>query len=127
FECLAIETSAVACRATHRQVGQEVHFDAANPLALTLFAAAALDVEAEAAELVAAELGLARAGKYAANVVKHARVRGGIAARRAADRRLIDFDQLVELAGATQTAERAGLRAFARQSATQRTSKRFID
>src|SRR5258708_5081783 len=60
-------------------------------------AAAALDVEAEAARLVTAGAGLLRAAEEVADHVEQPRVGGRVRARRATDRRLVDLDDLVEL------------------------------
>ena len=53
-ERLAVVARAAADVASDINVGQEVHLDALQPVALAGFAAAAFDVEREAARLVAA-------------------------------------------------------------------------
>ena len=77
-------------------VGQEVHLDLDDAVALAGLAAAALDVEGEAAGLVAARLGLRQAGEPVADRREGAGIGGRVGARRAADRRLVDVDDLVE-------------------------------
>ncbi len=72
------------------------------------FAAAAFDVEAEAAGTIAALARFRKHGKQFADGRENAGVGGRIRARRAADGRLIDFDDFVDLAGAENFAERAG-------------------
>ena len=126
-ERLAIEPRAVANGAGHFQVGQEVHLDPAHALPFALLAAAALGVEAEPARSVAALPRLLRAGEDAADVVPHAGVRGRVAARRAADRRLIDFDQPLELVHAAQAAMRRRPRFGAVQLARERPGQRVDD
>ena len=79
-------------------VGQEVHLDLDLAVAVADLAAAALDVEAEAARLVAARPRLLGLGEELADVVEDAGVGGRVGARRAADRRLVDVDDLVDLA-----------------------------
>src|SRR5205085_2543998 len=81
-----------------------------DALALARLAPAALDVEAETRCAVAAQLGLAGLGEQFADVIEDADVGGRVAARRPADGRLIDLDDLVDLAGADQSIVRA--RAF---------------
>src|SRR5437899_1299513 len=57
---------------------------------------APLAVDREPAGLVAADLGLLRLAEQLADRVEHAGVGGGVRPRRAADRRLVDVDDLVE-------------------------------
>ena len=83
--------------AGHVDVGQELHLHADDAVALTGLASASLDVEAEAAGLVAAHARLARLAEEVADRVEDARVRRGIRARRAADRLLVDVDDLVDI------------------------------
>ena len=77
--------------------GKKVHFDFDDAVPAAGFAAAALDVKAEAALLVAAHLGFIRRGKHIANIVKHAGIGGRIGTRGAADRRLVDIDDFVQM------------------------------
>ena len=108
LERLAVVALALADLAGHVHVGQEVHLDLDLPVALAGLAAAALDVEAEAAGLVAAQLALGRLREELADVVEHAGVGGRVAARRAADGRLVDVDDLVEVLGAVDAVVLAG-------------------
>ncbi len=94
---LAVVAGAVADVAGDVDVGQEVHLDLDQAVALARLAAAALDVEGEAAGLVAARLGLGQAGEPVADHGEGAGVGRGVGARGAADRRLVDVDHLVEL------------------------------
>src|SRR5690606_14174302 len=64
---------------------------------LTGLAAAALDVEAEAAGTIAARLGLGEARIPVADRTEGAGVGGRVRARGAANRRLVDVDDLVEM------------------------------
>ena len=82
--------------ARHVDVGQEVHFDLDHAVALAGFAAAALDVEAEAARAVAALARFGHPGEQFADRREQAGVGGRVGARGAADRRLVDVDDLVE-------------------------------
>src|SRR5690242_16214191 len=74
-----------------------MHLYLDDAVALAGLAAATLHVKREAAGLVAARLGLGEAGEPFADRREGARVRRGIGARRAPDRRLIDVDDLVEV------------------------------
>src|SRR6185437_16412130 len=122
-----IETGAVTFGTRHVKVGQEVHLDLAHALPLALFAAAALDVEAEPARLIAAQAGLARGGVDLADFVEQPGVGRRIAARSAADRRLVDLDELVDLAHAAQAGVRAGFRAGGAQPPGHRAGQRLLD
>ena len=95
-ERLAVVALAVADVAGDVDVGQEVHLDLDDAVALAGLAAAALDVEGEAAGLVAARLGFRQAGEPVADRREGAGIGGRVGARRAADRRLVDVDDLVE-------------------------------
>ena len=97
LERLAVVALAVALLARHVDVGQEVHLDLDLPVAAAHLAAAALDVEREAARLVAARPRLLGLGEQLADLVEQPDVGGRVGARRAADRRLVDRDDLVEL------------------------------
>ena len=74
-----------------------MHLDAQDAVALTRLAAAALDVEREAARLVAACARVGQAGVEIAKEGEDAGVRGRIGARGAADGRLVDGDDLVDV------------------------------
>ena len=94
---LAVVALALAFLAGDVDVGQEVHLDLDDAVALAGLAAPALDVEGEAARLVAARLGLGQAREPLADGREGAGVGGRVGARRAADRRLVDVDHLVEV------------------------------
>ena len=96
LERLAVVALAVARLARDVDVGQEVHLDLDRPVALARLAAPAADVEREAAGLVAAHLRLGRERVQLADVREQVGVRRGVRARRAADRLLVDVDDLVE-------------------------------
>jgi len=85
----------------------KIHFNAPLPVALAGFAAASADVEAEAAWLVAALAGLGQHGEKVADGREDLSVSGRVGARRAADGRLIDADNLVNLFGAGDGVVRA--------------------
>ena len=97
LERLAVVARALADLAGHVDVGQEVHLDLEDAVAFAGLAAAALDVEAEAAGLVAAHARFARLAEEVAYRIEYARVRRGIRARRAADGLLVDVDDLVDV------------------------------
>src|SRR5690606_26118537 len=97
LERVAVVALAAADLAVDVDVGQEVHLDLQRAVARARLAAPALDVEAEAPGLVAAHLRLGRLGEEVADAVEHARVRRGVRPRRAADRRLVDVHDLVEV------------------------------
>ena len=105
----AVVTLAAADVAGDVDVRQEVHFDALESVALAGFAASPFDVETESAGFVSALARLRQHRVEIANGRKDARVRGRIGARRAADGRLIDFNNLVDMLQAGDGAVCAGL------------------
>ena len=96
FKRLAVVALALADIAGHVHVGQEVHLDLDQAVALTGLAAAALDVEAEAARLVAAGACFLGAGEQLANRREDAGIGRRIGARRPPDGALVDIHHLVE-------------------------------
>ncbi len=92
-----IIAGAVADFTGHVDVGQEVHFDADDAVALAGFTAAALDVEAEAAGLVAPDLGFRRLAVELADGIEDARIRRRVGPRRPTDGRLVDVDDLIDV------------------------------
>src|SRR5712671_6980436 len=97
FERVAVVALARTYFAGDINVGQEVHFDADDAIALTRLAASALDVEREAAGSVTPHPRLRKLSKQLANGREQAGVGCGIRSRRAADGALIDVDDLVEM------------------------------
>ena len=96
FERLGVVAKPLARLAADVKVGQEVHLDLADALALAGLAPAPLDVEAEPAGGVAPDLGLAGPGEDLADLVEDAGEGGRGRPRPPADRRLVDRDQLVD-------------------------------
>ena len=94
---LAVVAAAAADIARDVDVGQEVHLDLDLPVALARLAASALHVERETSRPVAAHARFRRLRHQVADLGEELRVRRGIRARRAADRRLVDVDDFVEL------------------------------
>src|SRR5262245_21621 len=94
---LAAEPLAFADGARHPDVREKIHFQPRAAVAFAGFAAAAFHVEAEATGLVAAALGLRQLAEQVADFVEDFDIGAGVGARRAADRRLVDGDQLVEV------------------------------
>src|ERR1700676_825414 len=94
---LGVVSAAVADVALDPDVGQEVHLDLLLAVALARLAAAAGLVEAEAARMIAADLGLGKLSEKLANEIEDAGVRRRVGAGRIADRVLIDADDLVDV------------------------------
>src|SRR3546814_1424506 len=103
LERLAIVALALADIALDVDVGEEVHLDLDQAVAGARFAAAALDVEREAAGLVAARLAFGQPREPIADLGEGAGISRRVRARGAADRRLIDVDHLVEKIGRAQS------------------------
>src|SRR6185369_6652458 len=96
LERFAVVALALALVALDIDVGQKVHLDLDDAVALAGLAAPALDVEREAARQVAARLRLGEPRIPVADRREAAGIGGRVGARRAADRRLVDIDDLVE-------------------------------
>src|SRR6202041_1297041 len=126
-ERFLVVTAAVADLALYVDVGHEVHFNAPLAVALTGFAAAASDVEAEAARLVAALARFGQHGEQIADGGEYLRVGCRIGAWRAADRRLIDAHDFVQLLDAGDRVVRPGLLARAIDGLGQRAIKNVVD
>ncbi len=94
---LAVVALALADIALDIDVGQEVHLDLDDAIALARLAAAALHVEGEAAWLIAARLGFRQLGVPVADRRERAGIGRRVGARRAPDGRLVDIDHLVEI------------------------------
>src|SRR6266851_6713448 len=92
--------------AHHINVREKIHFNTAQAVSLAGFAAAAFDVETEAARAVAALARFGEHGEQVADRRENSSVSGGIGPRRAADWRLIDFDDFVNLVSADDFAMR---------------------
>ena len=127
LERLAVVALAVALLAGDVDVGQEVHLDLDLAVAAADLAAAALDVEAEAAGLVAARPRLLGLGEELADVVEDAGVGGRVGARRAPDRRLVDVDDLVDLAEAVDSVVGAGPKLRLVQAVGDRVVQGLVD
>ena len=82
--------------AGHVHVRQKMHFDLDQPSALARLAPAALHVETVTSGPIPAHARLRQPGEQVPDKREHASVRGGIGARRPADRRLVDVDHLVQ-------------------------------
>ena len=97
LERLAVVARALADLARDVDVGQELHLDLDDPVALAVLAAAALDVEREPARAVAADARLGHAREQLADRREQADVGRRVRARRPADRALVDLDDLVDV------------------------------
>ncbi len=109
---LVVVAVAAADFAQHVNIRQKIHLDAPLAFALAGFATSAGDVEGESSRLVAALARFRQHGVEIANLGEDSGVGRGIRARRAADRRLVDANDLVDILRAGDRLVRAGL--FAR-------------
>ena len=94
---LAVIALALAGLAGDVDIRQEVHLDLDDAVALAGFAAPALDVEAEPARRITARFRFRQAGIPVPDRAEGAGIGGGVGARCAPDRRLVDVDDLVEM------------------------------
>ena len=97
LERLAVVAVAAAGPAADIDVRKEVHLDGLDAGAAALLAAAALDVEREAARLETPDLGIGGHLEEFADVREDVGIGRRIGAGRASDGRLIDNDQLVDV------------------------------
>ena len=96
FQGLAVVAPPLAGIAGDVDVGQEVHFDLQQPVALARLAASALDVEGEPAGLVAPRPAFRQFGEPVADRCEQIGIGRRIAPRGPPDRRLVDVDNFVE-------------------------------
>src|SRR5271156_18213 len=108
-ESLGVIAFAAANFTSDVYIGQEIHFDSAQPVSLARFAATALHVEAEPAGTVAAFARFGQHGKDFANGREDSSVGGRVRTRRAAYGRLVDLNDLVNVFDSFDSAVGAGL------------------
>src|SRR5438270_40153 len=94
---LAVVALAVAHVAGDVEVGQEMHLDLGDAVALAGLATAALDVEGEAPGVIPALACLGHAREQLPDGREQSRIGCRVGARRAADRALVHADRLVEV------------------------------
>ncbi len=111
-QCFLVVAASAADFAEHVHVRQEIHLDAALAFALAGLAASAGDIEGKTSGLVAALARLRQHGVEVADLGEDAGVSCGIGAWRAADGRLVDADDFVDILCAGDGLVRSGL--FAR-------------
>ena len=118
-----VKALAAAHFASHLHAGQNVHVDDFHASAFARIATSALHVETETALAVPANFAFFHAREKVAHVVPNLGVRRRIASRRAANRRLVDFNHLVDILEAFQVVELSdrifGIVEHASQFATQ--------
>ena len=90
-------------------VGQKVHFNLDDAIALAGFAASALDVERETPRCIAARFSVWQSSKPFADRRKRARIGGWIRAWCAANGRLVNIDDLVEMFKTVDALMRCGM------------------
>ena len=95
LQSLAVVAPAVADLAGHVNVRQEVHLDLDDAVSRAGLAAAALDVKAESALLVAAHLSLGKSCKKVADRIEHACIGGRVRTRSLTDGALVDVDYFI--------------------------------
>ena len=96
-ESFRVVTFAAADFAGDVNIRQEIHFDAALAIALAGFAASAFHIEAETARAITALAGFRKHGVKFADRRENTSISGGIRARRAADGRLVNLDNFINV------------------------------
>ncbi len=109
-ESLAAEALALTDETWHPDIGQKIHLQAIGAVAVTGLAAPTRDVEAESARQIAAGLRLGQLGVKITDQVEQLDVGRRVGARGAADRRLIDVDDFVEVLKTNDAVVNARLR-----------------
>src|SRR6185437_10015828 len=94
---LPVVALAFADVAGYVDVGEKVHLDLDDTITLTRLASSTLDVEAEAAGIVASRPRFGDGCEELPNRRKKVGVRRRVGARRAADRRLVDVDHVFDV------------------------------
>ena len=105
FQSLTIIAGAVADLTGHIDVRQEVHLNLDNSITRAGLAATTLDVKAETALLVAANLSFISLGKQIANIVKDSSIGGWIGTRCPANRTLVNINQSIHMLNAADFLE----------------------
>ncbi len=108
FQGLAVVAPALADIAGHVNVGEKMHFHFDHAVALTGFAASALDVEAESSRFISPRPRFRDGGEDLPNRREQPRVRGRVGAGRTADRTLVDLDHPVDVVEAFDAVEVRG-------------------
>ena len=110
-EGLAAEPFALADRARHPDVGEEVHLQTVRAVAVAGLAPAArtATLKLNRPGSVSAGFRLGKLREQVADLVEQLDVRRRVGTRRAADRRLIDVDHLIEVLGPVDSIVRARL------------------
>ena len=104
-----------------------MHFNGQDAAALAGFTAAALNIKAETPGSVAAHFGVLGVGEQAADIPEHAGVGGRVGARRAANGRLVNANDLIDPLHALNFLALAGTAAGTVQGCRQRLVQNFID
>ena len=94
---LTIIALAMTFGALDVDIGQEVHLDLDDAIALAVLAAPTFNIKAKAPWLVAADIRLRRTRKKLANLRKDAGIGGRVGARGAANCRLVDDNCFIKL------------------------------
>ena len=97
FTSRFVKALAVAHIASDLHTRQNVHVDDLHARAFASITAATLHIKAEAALRVATHLAFFHTGKEVANVIPNFRVSSRVASRSASNRRLVNFDDLVDV------------------------------
>ena len=97
FQCFPVVASALADFTGDINIGEKMHLDLDDAVALTGFTAAALHIKAEAAFFVAPGFGFFALGKEIADRVENAGISRGVAPGRPPDGALIDGDHFIQM------------------------------
>ena len=113
--------------AGHIHIGQKVHFNLFNAVALARFASAALDIEGKTSAGVSARLGVPCLRKQVPDICEKSRIRCRIGARGASDRALVNGNHFVEMLHSFNPVMRAGVSRRVVQCRGKRRIKNPVD
>ncbi len=127
FEGFVVVAAAVASGAGDVDVGEEVHFDFVDTVALAGFAASTLNIETETAGFITAKFSFGLMGEKLADLVKDAGISRDVRAGGAADRGLVDDDTFVEMLDAVDALVEAGNSLGAVEASEELVREDFVD
>ena len=124
---LAVVTLPLADFALDPHVGQEVHFDALLAVPLAGLAASPRAIEAEPRGTITPDLGFGQMSKQFPDLIEDPGISGGVRGRGAAQRLLIDLDDLVDLIETHDLFKRPGLCLCPMQTAGDGLGQSFLN
>lgn len=127
LEGFVVVAAAVASGAGDVDVGEEVHFDFVDTVALAGFAASTLNIETEAAGFITAKFSFGLMSEKFADLIEDTGISRDVGTRGAANRGLVDDDTLVEMLDAVDALVEAGNGLGAVEASKELVREDFVD